>query len=77
MRELMRTNAPVLLSYVEALLTEVGIDVTVLDVNMSILEGSLGVLPRRAMVAEHHLPKAIKVLQDADLDQWLSDDARR
>lgn len=77
MRELMRTNDPVLLSYVEALLDAVDIDVAVLDVNMSVLEGSLGILPKRAMVADQHLVSAIKVLRDAGLDQWLSDDARR
>lgn len=77
MRELLRTNDPVLLSYVEALLGEVDIDVAVLDVNMSILEGSIGVLPRRAVVAERHLASAIKILKEAGLDQWLSDDARR
>lgn len=77
MRELMRTNDPVLLSYVEALLAAVDIDVAVLDVNMSVLEGSLGILPRRAMVADRHLANAIKVLEDAGLDHWLSDDARR
>lgn len=77
MRELMRTNDPVLLSYVEALLDAVDINVAVLDVNMSVLEGSLGILPKRAMVADQHLASAIKVLSDAGLDQWLSDDTRR
>ena len=77
MRELMRTNDPVLLSYVEALLNGVDIDVVVMDVNMSVLEGSLGILPRRAMVSEDQLSGAIKILEDAGLHQWLSDDARR
>jgi len=77
MRELIRTNDPVLLSYVEALLSEVDIDVAVVDVNMSVLEGSLGILPRRAMVPEDQLARAIMVLSEAGLQQWLSDDARR
>lgn len=73
----MRTNDPVLLSYVKALLNEVDIDVIVLDVNMSVLEGSLGILPRRAMVADQNFAYAVRVLKDAGLDQWLGDDARR
>lgn len=72
MRELMKTNDPVLLSYVEALLTGAGIEPIVLDGNMSILEGSIGVLPRRVMVETESLPRAQRVLREADLAQWIS-----
>ena len=47
MRELIRTNDMVLVSAVVALLDGAGIRHMVLDQNMSVLEGSLGVLPRR------------------------------
>ena len=47
MEELLRTNDLVLISFVEALLREAGIEPWVADQNMSIIEGSLGVLPRR------------------------------
>ncbi|HKQ55826.1 MAG TPA: DUF2007 domain-containing protein, partial [Methyloceanibacter sp.] len=47
MKELLRSNDPVLLSYVSALLTEEDIDFIVADANMSVLEGSIGALPRR------------------------------
>ena len=52
MRELIRTNDMVLVSAVVALLDGAGIRHMVLDQNMSVLEGSLGVLPRRILVAE-------------------------
>ena len=54
MRELVRTNDPVLISAIEALLNGAGIPHVVLDQNMSVLEGSLGILPRRVLVAEDH-----------------------
>lgn len=52
MREVMRTTDPVMLSALEAELAAHGISCVVLDTHMSILEGSIGVLPRRLMVAE-------------------------
>ena len=50
MHELIRTNAPVLLSYAESLMKDAGIHCFIADQAMSILEGSLGMLPRRFMV---------------------------
>ena len=50
MRELIRTNDTVLLCYVEALLKDAGIGAAVVDRNMSAIEGSLGILPRRVLV---------------------------
>ena len=52
MRELVRTNDSVLVSAVEALLDGAEIPHLVLDQNMSVLEGSLGILPRRILVDE-------------------------
>ena len=54
MRELIRTNDAVLVSAVVALLEGAGIRSMVFDQNMSVLEGSLGVLPRRLLVADEH-----------------------
>ena len=51
MRELVRTNDPVLVTAIEALLKGAEIHHVVLDQNMSVLEGSLGILPRRILVA--------------------------
>lgn len=67
MIELMRTNDPVLLSFVEALLRDAGLTVFVADTNMSVIEGSLGVLPRRVMIAGDDLDRARRVLTEAGL----------
>ena len=45
MRELVRTNDIVLVSAIGALLDGAEIDHLVADQNMSIIEGSLGILP--------------------------------
>ncbi len=67
MRELIRTNDPVLISFLEALLKSEQIDHFVLDQNMSILDGSLGILPRRVMVLDNDHEKAARLLRLAGL----------
>jgi hypothetical protein len=71
MRELIRTNDMVLVSAVIALLEGAGIHHMVLDQNMSILEGSLGVLPRRILVAEGQELTARQIMEDAGLAKEL------
>lgn len=63
MIELLRTNDPVVLSFVESLLRDAGIEFLVADRNMSVLEGSLGVLPRRVLVAEDSAGQAKELLR--------------
>jgi hypothetical protein len=67
MEELMRTNDMVLISYVDALLTESGIPHLVLDTHMSVLEGSLGIIPRRILVESGHVRQARRLIADAGL----------
>jgi len=74
MREIMRTNDPVLVSAVVALLEAAGIRNMVFDQNMSVLEGSLGVLPRRVLVMEGHELRARQLLEDAGLGHELGPD---
>lgn len=74
MREIMRTNDPVLLSAVEALLDAEGIGHVVLDRHMSILEGSLGVIPRRVLVEDDGANRARRLLSAAGLGQELLPD---
>jgi hypothetical protein len=74
MRELVRTNDIVLVSAVVALLDGAGIRHMVLDQNMSVLEGSLGVLPRRILVPEGQERTARQILQDAGLGKELRPD---
>lgn len=52
MREVLRTNDLVLLSYALHVLSEAGVEGHVFDGHMSALEGSIGALPRRLMVEE-------------------------
>lgn len=72
MRELVRTNDAVLISFLEALLKSEGIGHVVLDGNMSILDGSLGILPRRVMVEDSRHAQAVALLTDAGLGGELS-----
>jgi len=65
--ELLRTNDIVLLSYAEAVLEDHGIETVVLDTHMSVVEGSLGVLPRRLMVPDEQAPHARGILEDLDI----------
>jgi hypothetical protein len=73
-RELVRTNDAVLVTAIEALLNGAGIGHMVLDQNMSVLEGSLGILPRRILVAEDDMGAARQVLTDAGLAHELRAD---
>ena len=74
MREILRTNNPVLLSFVEVLLRDAGVQPLVADGNMSILEGSIGVLPRRILVRLDDMKRAREVLEEAGLGPWINDD---
>ncbi|WP_193140647.1 MULTISPECIES: DUF2007 domain-containing protein [unclassified Meridianimarinicoccus] len=63
MKELLRTNDPTVLAFASALLRGEDIDCFPIDVHMSVLEGSVGILPRRIMVraADHFRARAILV----------------
>lgn len=67
MKELLRTNNPMIIAYASALLQGEGIAAFQMDVHMSVLEGSLGVLPRRLMVHERDLFMARAALRDNDI----------
>jgi Putative prokaryotic signal transducing protein len=74
--ELVRTNDAVLVSAVAALLNAAYIPHVVLDQNMSVLEGSIGILPRRILVSQCCNHEARKLLKDAGLGHELRPDAR-
>ena len=74
MRDLVRTNDPVLVSAIEALLKGANIPHVVLDQNMSVLEGSLGILPRRILVHDEDNKEARQILADAGLSHELRPD---
>ncbi|MEA3535753.1 DUF2007 domain-containing protein [Rhizobium sp. CC-YZS058] len=71
MQELIRTNDAVTLSFAETLLREAGILCFIADQGMSILEGSLGLLPRRLMVEGDRADQARRILRDAGLEKEL------
>ncbi|MFD2237226.1 DUF2007 domain-containing protein [Aureimonas populi] len=72
MLELLRTTDAVLISFVDALLKDADIPHMVADGHMSVLDGSIGVLPRRVLVEAERLDQARRLLRDADLGHELS-----
>jgi hypothetical protein len=70
MKELLRTNDMVKVSWLEALLADAGIEVLVFDLHTSILEGSIGVLPRRLMVSDDDYARARRVIRDAGEEEF-------
>jgi Putative prokaryotic signal transducing protein len=65
MRELVRTNDAVMISAIEALLKGAHIEHMVVDQNMSVLEGSIGIFPRRILVGDDQIQGARRLLEDA------------
>ena len=68
MKELLRTNDVTVLAYVDAILTSEDIAHYVFDENMSVLEGSIGLFPRRVMVAEDDFDQALILMKENDID---------
>ena len=71
MQLLLQTNNLVLLSFVSSLLADAEIEAVVFDANISIVEGSIGVFPRRVMVHEEDLGAARHALWAAGLGDEL------
>ena len=69
----MRSNDAVLLSFVEALLRDARIPHHMADRHMSLLDGSIGALPRRVLVDGERIEEARRLLRDADLGHELAD----
>ena len=68
MEELIATNDIVTISVVQSLLSEAKIEHLLLDQNMSILEGSIGIIPRRIMVERSKAQEARELLKEAGYD---------
>ncbi|MFO1203393.1 MAG: DUF2007 domain-containing protein [Tabrizicola sp.] len=67
MKELLRTTDPTVIAFATVLLEGEGIAAFPLDVHMSILDGSLGMLPQRLMVADRDHFRASAILLDNDI----------
>lgn len=65
--ELLRSNDPVLMSFAVSVLADAGIEHSVADAHMSVIEGSIGALPSRLLVAEERHDDACRLLADAGI----------
>ena len=77
MEELLRTNDLVLISVVEAILARSGMRAFVADAHASVMDGSLGMLPRRVLIASAHVQAARAALIEEGLGAELSGAAAR
>ncbi len=68
MKILLQTNDAVLISFIESLLSEANIAHAVLDGHMSIMEGSIGILPRRVLVEDEDWERAVEIVTEAGVD---------
>jgi len=68
MKVLLTTNDLTVIAFAKAMLRAEGIDCFEMDVHMSVLEGSIGIMPRRLMVVNADLFRARSILRDNDVD---------
>lgn len=74
MHELIRTNDIVLLTFVQSLLENAGIEHVLLDGHMSVLDGSIGAIPRRLLVDGEEAGRARDILISEGLEHELRDE---
>ncbi|QAX28597.1 putative signal transducing protein [Leisingera sp. NJS204] len=67
MKELLRSSDPTIMAFASALLEGEDIDCFQMDVNMSILEGGIGIFPRRLMVRADDYDDALVVMRDNEI----------
>ena len=67
MKELLRSTDPTVMAFASALLQGEDIDCFQMDVNMSILEGGIGIFPRRLMVHPDDHDAALRVMRDNEI----------
>jgi len=63
--ELLRSNDPVLMSFAQSVLADAGIEHNLVDAHMSVIEGSIGALPSRLLVADDRHDDAHRLLAEA------------
>jgi hypothetical protein len=71
MVELLRTNDILLIARIEALLDGVGIGHIVVDQHSSLIEGSIGIIPRRILILAEDLPAARRHVEAIGLGREL------
>ena len=65
MKDILYTNDLVKLSWIQALLADAGVETVVLDIHTSVIEGSIGAIPRRLAVSDEDFQLARRVMRDA------------
>ncbi len=68
MKEILRTTDPTIIAFSEALLRGEDIECFVLDVHMSVLEGGIGLFPKRLLVADKDKFRAMAILRDNEVE---------
>jgi hypothetical protein len=69
MKELLRSNDLVRISWYEAVLRDAGIEPLLLDAHASVLEGSAVAIPRRLMVTDEDYARARRLLDEIEEDE--------
>lgn len=67
MKELLRSTDPTVMAFASALLEGEDIDCFQMDVNMSVLEGGIGIFPRRMMVLDQDYEAALRIMRDNEV----------
>jgi Putative prokaryotic signal transducing protein len=65
MRVVLKTTNPVVLDYAANLLSQEGIQSVVFDTHASVMDGSMGFVPRRLMVLDEDFDRAHQLLREA------------
>jgi len=68
MQEILRTNDPILISYVRSLLLDAGIESVEFDSHIANLEGGVSAIPCRLMVIDADVDRALSILTDSKLN---------
>ena len=68
MQEILRTNVPILISYVRSLLIDAGIESVEFDSHIANLEGGVSAIPCRLMVIDADVDRALSILADSKLN---------
>jgi hypothetical protein len=71
MRAVLKTTDPVVLNYAANLLSQEGVESVVFDTHSSVMDGSMGFMPRRLMVLDEDFDRAHKLLREAVPDHVL------
>ncbi|MCE7002940.1 DUF2007 domain-containing protein [Kibdelosporangium philippinense] len=65
MIELLRSNDPVLMSFAASVLKDAGINHSLTDSHMSVIDGSIGALQQRILVEDDQRDEAERLLTEA------------